>query len=62
MIDIRPLVSSMHLHSLSNLEILINTREKDNLKINDLVGAIFKLTATEALQLNILKQKSYSSR
>jgi radical SAM family uncharacterized protein/radical SAM-linked protein len=61
MIDIRPLVSSMHLHGLSSLEILINTREKDNLKINDLVAAIFKLTATEALKLSILKQKSYSS-
>jgi radical SAM family uncharacterized protein/radical SAM-linked protein len=61
MIDIRPLVSAMHLHSLSNLEILINTREKENLKINDLVAAIFNLTKMEALQLNILKQKSFYS-
>ncbi len=61
-IDIRPLVSSILLHNLSKLEIMINTREKDNLKINDLVGAIFNLQATEALQLNILKQKSYFSR
>ncbi len=61
-IDIRPLVSSIHLHNLSNLEIMINTREKDNLKINDLVGAIFDLPETAARQLRILKQKSYSSR
>ncbi len=61
-IDIRPLVSAIRLHNPSKLEIMINTRDKDNLKINDLVGAIFNLTATEALQLKILKQKSYSSR
>jgi radical SAM-linked protein len=60
-IDIRPLVSAIHLRDLSNLEILINTREKDNLKINDLLAAIFNMTDTEALQLNVVKQKSYSS-
>ena len=60
-IDIRPLVSTIELHNLFNLEILINTREKDNLKINDLVATIFNLTETEALQLEIVKHKSYSS-
>ena len=60
-IDIRPLVSSIHLRNLSNLEILINTREKDNLKINDVVAAIFNLTEDEALQLRTVKHKSYSS-
>jgi radical SAM-linked protein len=60
-IDIRPLVSTIELHNLFNLEILINTREKDNLKIHDLVATIFNLTETEALQLEIVKHKSYSS-
>ena len=60
-IDIRPLVSTIELHNLFNLEILIKTREKDNLKINDLLAAIFNLTEKEALQLNIVKHKSYCS-
>jgi radical SAM family uncharacterized protein/radical SAM-linked protein len=60
-IDIRPLVSTIHLRDLSTLEILVNTREKDNLKINDLVAAIFDLPEAEALQLKTVKQKSYSS-
>ncbi len=60
-IDIRPLVSSIHLRNLSNLEIIINIREKDNLKINDVVAAIFNLTKDEALQLRTVKHKSYSS-
>ena len=60
-VDIRPLVSTIRLHDLSTLEILINTREKDNLKINDLVAAIFDLTEAEAVQLKTVKHKSYSS-
>jgi radical SAM family uncharacterized protein/radical SAM-linked protein len=60
-IDIRPLVSTIHQRDLSTLEILINTREKDNLKINDLVTAIFDLTEAEAVQLKTVKHKSYSS-
>ncbi len=60
-VDIRPLVSTIHLRDLSTLEILINTREKDNLKINDLVAAIFDLTEAEAVQLKTVKHKSYSS-
>lgn len=62
MIDIRPLVSNIQLHSPTNLEILINTREKDNLKINDLVAAIFDLRDTAIRELTIIKQKSYSSQ
>jgi radical SAM family uncharacterized protein/radical SAM-linked protein len=61
MIDIRPLVSAIHLHSPTYLEILIHTREKDNLKINDLVAAIFDLKDMETLLLTIVKQKSYAS-
>jgi radical SAM family uncharacterized protein/radical SAM-linked protein len=60
-IDIRPLVASIRLQNFSNLEIMINLREKDNLKIHLLVAAIFNLTETQALQLKILKRKSYSS-
>jgi radical SAM-linked protein len=60
-IDIRPLVSTIQLRDLSTLEILINTREKDNLKINELVAAIFDLPETEALNLKTVKHKSYSS-
>ncbi len=58
-IDIRPLVASIRLQNVSNLEVVINIREKDNLKINDLLAAIFNMEETQALQLKVLKRKSY---
>jgi len=60
-IDIRPLVAAIHRHDARSLEIVIAIRERDNLKISALIKAIFDLPETAALQLEILKRKSYSN-
>lgn len=59
-IDIRPLVASIHLQDASNVSLTVKTREKDNLRIAELVAAIFHLEETQTRQLQILKQASFA--
>ncbi len=54
-IDIRPLVAAIHYHHSRHLDLVIRPRERDNIKIHDLLAAVFHLPATSARQLEIMK-------
>ncbi len=54
-VDIRPLVAAMQCHDASHLDVLIRLRDKDNVKITDLVAAALQLPEPAARQLQIVK-------
>ncbi len=56
-IDIRPLVAAIHYGDACHVELVIRLRERDNIKITDLVGAVFQLPEPTARQLDIVKQR-----
>ncbi|MGQ9921731.1 MAG: DUF2344 domain-containing protein, partial [Desulfobacca sp.] len=56
-IDIRPLVAAIRFHDACHVELVIRRRERDNIKITDLVAALFRLPEATARQLAIVKQR-----
>lgn len=56
-IDIRPLVAAIHYHDASHVDLVIRLRERDNIKIIELVAALFQLPEQTAKQLEIVKQQ-----
>ena len=55
-IDIRPLVAAIHWHDATHVDLVIQLRERDNIKIIDLVAALFALPEPVARQLQIVKE------
>jgi len=56
-IDIRPLVAAIHYEDACHLTLVIRRRERDNIKITDLVAAALQLPEPTARQLDIVKQR-----
>lgn len=56
MIDIRPLVLDLQWHSDTHVDLVIRWRDKDNIKITDLVAALFQLPESVAKSLDITKE------
>lgn len=56
-IDIRPLVETLQVQDPCHLEITVISRPQDNLKITELLGAIFSLDPAAVRQLRILKRQ-----
>jgi radical SAM family uncharacterized protein/radical SAM-linked protein len=54
-IDIRPLVRDLQWHNSCRVDLVIRRRDRDNIKISELLAALFQLTEPEARQLDILK-------
>ena len=54
-INVRPLVAALEVIDGCHLRLGLNQAEKDNLKVTELLGAIFSLTASQVRDLQIVK-------
>ena len=54
-VDIRVLVAALDVLDAHHLKLCLNHAEKDNLKVSELLGAIFSLTASQIRDLQIVK-------
>ena len=54
-INVRPLVAALEVLDGRHLKLCLNQAEKDNLKVTELLGAIFSLTASQVRDLQIVK-------
>ena len=58
-IDLRQLVARLAVSDPRRLELHLRLREKDNLKVTDALGQIFKLSENQSQDLRILKLRSF---
>ena len=54
-VNVRPLVAALEVLDGCHLKLCLNQAEKDNLKVTELLGAIFSLTAPQVRDLQIVK-------
>ena len=54
-INVRPLVAALEVLDGRHLRLGLNQAERDNLKVTELLGAIFSLTGPQVRDLQIVK-------